>query len=126
MTDATTLFFDELDRLGHLPALGKLEATMRFDLAHEGKTDRWLVAIDKGDVAVSRRNARADCVLRADRSLFERLAGGQANAMAALLRGDIRVEGDPQLLVLFQRLLPGPGAPRKHGPSRASESIGQA
>jgi hypothetical protein len=27
--------------------------------------------------------------------------------MAAFLRGEIAVQGDPQLLVLFQRILPG-------------------
>ena len=29
------------------------------------------------------------------------------NIMAAFLRGEIAVQGDPQLLVLFQRILPG-------------------
>jgi hypothetical protein len=29
------------------------------------------------------------------------------NAFAAVLRGEVTVEGDPRLLVLFQRLLPG-------------------
>ena len=111
-TDTTTAFFDELGRVGRLPALGKVRATMRFDLAHEGKTTRWLVSIANGDVAVSRRNARADCVLRADRSLFEGMVDGRVNAMAALLRGEISVEGDPQVLVLFRRLLSGPVASR--------------
>ena len=47
-----------------------------------------------------------------DRALFQRLANGEVNAMAALLRGAIAVEGDPQLLVMFQRLLPGPPGSR--------------
>jgi putative sterol carrier protein len=106
--DATTVFFDELSRRGHEPMLKKVKATMRFDLAHDDRTDRWLVTIDKGDIAISRRNAKADCVLRAEKTLFDGLASGEVNAMAAMLRGEIGVEGDPQLMVLFQRLLPGP------------------
>ncbi len=109
MSDITPPFF-EVSRLGHNPMLANVTATVRFDLEHEGKTDRWFVVIDKGDVSVSRRNVRADCVLRAERSLVEGVVSGRVNAMAALLRGDLVAEGDPQLLVLLQRLFPG--APR--------------
>jgi hypothetical protein len=28
--------------------------------------------------------------------------------MAAILRGEVRIEGDPELLVLFQRVFAGP------------------
>jgi putative sterol carrier protein len=109
MSDITPAFF-EVSRLGHNPMLANVTATVRFDLEHEGRTDRWFVVIDKGDVSVSRRNVRADCVLRAERSLVEGVVSGRVNAMAALLRGDLVAEGDPQLLVLLQRLFPG--APR--------------
>jgi putative sterol carrier protein len=66
------------------------------------------VAIEKGDLTVSRKRARADCVARADAELFEAIVKGEMNPMAALLRGSMHVEGDPELLVLFQRLFPGP------------------
>jgi putative sterol carrier protein len=112
MADATTAFFDDLRLRGHEPMLEKVKATMRFDLAHADGTDRWFVAVDKGDIAVSRRNAKADCVVRADRALFDGLASGEVNAMAAMLRGAIGVEGEPQLMVLFQRLLPSPPGSR--------------
>jgi putative sterol carrier protein len=36
------------------------------------------------------------------------MAAGKVNAFAAVLRGAIKIEGDPRLLVLFQRLFPGP------------------
>jgi len=62
-------------------------------------------------VRVSRRNAAADTTLRATGELFDGLASGEVNTMAAVLRGAIEVEGDPELLVLFQRLFPSP--PRK-------------
>jgi len=108
MADAATEFFDELSRRGHEPLLEKVRATIRFDLARDGRMDRWLVAVDRGDIAVSRRNAKADIVLRADGKVFDGLATGEVNSMAALLRGEIGVEGDPGAIVLFRRLFPGP------------------
>jgi putative sterol carrier protein len=107
MTDATKEFFDKLARRGHEPLLAKVSATLRFDLADGKRTDHWLVALHKGDVAVTRENIEADCVVRTDKALFNRMLTGEVNAMAALLRGSVGVEGNIQLLVLFQRLLPG-------------------
>jgi putative sterol carrier protein len=112
MTDATVAFFDALAERGHEVLLENATGTVRFDLYDGKKTDRWLVAVDKGDLAVSRQNLRADCVVAADKSLFDGIASGKTNALAALLRGAIRVEGDPQMLVLVQRLFPGPSRSR--------------
>jgi len=111
--DATTEFFNDLGRRGHEPLLERVTATFRFDLVHGRKTDRWFVAVTKGDLAVSRQNRKADCVLHADRELFDRLASGEQNAMASVLRGELVLEGDPTRLVLAQRLFPGPAASRE-------------
>ena len=119
MTDATAEFFDALVERGHEPLLEKAKGTLRFDLKDGKKTDRWLVTIDKGDLAVSRQNLRADCVVTADKSLFDGIASGKTNVMAALLRGAMGVEGDVQLLVLFQRLFPGPPRSRRRRPTAA-------
>jgi putative sterol carrier protein len=113
MTDAGPEFFEQLARRGHEPLLKKATGTVRFDVLDGRRTHRWLVTVDKGDLAVSRKNASADCIIRADRALFEGIARGEVNAMAAVLRGAVSVEGDPELLVLFQRLLPGPKIGRK-------------
>jgi putative sterol carrier protein len=113
MADATAEFFDALVERGHEPLLEKATGTVRFDLREGRKTDRWLVSIVKGDLAVSRRNLKADCVLTTDKTLFDDVASGRANAFAALLRGAAEVEGDVQLLVLFQRLFPGPPRTRR-------------
>jgi putative sterol carrier protein len=64
--------------------------------------------VKKGDVSVSQANAKADCVVTTDRPLFNAIVRGERNAMAAILRGEIRLEGDPELLVLFQRVFAGP------------------
>lgn len=108
MTDATTEFFQDLGTRGHEPLLEKATGTVRFDVSNGKRTGHWLVTIKKGDVAVSQKNARADCVARADRAVFDGIVKGEVNPMAALLRGTLSAEGDPELLVLFQRLFPGP------------------
>jgi predicted lipid carrier protein YhbT len=117
MADATADFFEALVERGHEPLLETATGTVRFDLRDGKKTDRWLVSIVKGDLAVSRRNLQADCVVTTDKTLFEDVASGRANAFAALLREEMGVEGDVRLLVAFQRLLPGPSRPRKRRPS---------
>ena len=117
MADATADFFEALVERGHEPLLEKATGTVRFDLRDGKKTDRWLVSIVKGDLAVSRRNLEADCVVTTDKTLFDDVASGRANAFAALLREEMGVEGDVRLLVAFQRLLPGPTRSRKRRPS---------
>ena len=118
MADPTAEFFDALAEREHEPLLEKASGTLRFDLKDGKRTDRWLVEVKKGDVAVSRRNVRADSVISTDKALFDGIASGRTNAMAALLRGAMGVEGDVQLLVLFQRLFPGP--PRSRKPRRTA------
>ncbi|HKG44751.1 MAG TPA: SCP2 sterol-binding domain-containing protein [Gaiellaceae bacterium] len=113
MTDRTTEFFEELDARGHEPLLEKATGILRIDLSDGKRRLRWLVTIKKGDVTVSHANAKADCVVRMDQALFERIVTGKANATASVLRGLVAIEGDSQLLVLFQRLFPGPPNGRK-------------
>jgi hypothetical protein len=112
MTDATTEFFDDLGRRGHEPLLERVSGTLRFDLVRGERTDHRFVAVTKGDVVVSDEYAEADFVVRADRAVFDGIAKGETNAMAATLRGALAFQGDPQLFVRFQRLFPGP--PKSH------------
>lgn len=119
MTAATAAFFEGLRQQRHVPALERLTGRVRFDLADPDRTDRWLVSVDRGDVAVSRRGGRADCVVSADKDVFEGMATGRVNAMSAVLRGLLGVEGDLNMLVLFQRVFPGPA--RRGAPTEAIE-----
>ena len=112
-SDSIAEFFAELGRRGHEPLLEKARGSARFDVADGRRTERWLVTIDKGDLRVSRRNAAADCILRVDRSTFERAAAGKLNIMAAVLRGAVTVGGDPRLLVLLRRLFVKPSRQRR-------------
>src|SRR6266571_3387069 len=117
MTDSTAEFFEALGSRGHEPLLEKATGIVRFDLVDGKRTERWLVMLDRGDVSVSRKNAAADCIVRADRTLFDAMARGDVNGMAAYLRGELTLDGDPELLVLIQRVLPGPPNRRSRRPS---------
>lgn len=111
MADATAEFFAELGTRAHEPLLEKATGTFRFDVTG-GRTEYWFVAVKKGDLTVSHRKVKADCVLRADRAVFDGIASGNVNALAATLRGTAVMEGDVGLLASFQRLFPGPPAPK--------------
>jgi putative sterol carrier protein len=119
MSDDVVEFFDELGRRGHEPLLAKVTGRVRFDLVDDGRTDRWLVAVDKGDTVVSHQDGLAECTIRAERALFERLCRGEENAMAAVLRGALVCTGDVELLYAIQRIFPGP--PRERPAMRGAE-----
>ena len=106
--DVIAEFFERLAQRGYEPLLRKTRGTVRVDLTNGRQIVNWLITIEKGNVRVTRENADALCVVRADRPIFERVIKGEANAMAAMLRGAMEFEGDPELLVLFQRLFSGP------------------
>ena len=62
-------------------------------------------------MTVSRQGGEPDCVLTGDVATFDAVLSGKANAMAALLRGALDVQGKFVLLTALQRLFPGsPGA----------------
>ena len=119
--DSIADFFAELSRRGREPLLEKAKGSARFDIVEGRRTERWLVTIDKGDLRVSQRNATADCILRLDRSSFERAVAGKLNVMAAVLRGEVAVGGDPRLLVLLRRLFPQPSRRRRTRASRKKQ-----
>ena len=112
-------FFEELGQREHEPLLGKVTGRVRFDLVEDGRPDRWLVSVDKGDTVVSHQDGPAECTVRAERALFERLCRGEENAMAAVLRGALVCTGDVELLYAIQRIFPGP--PRERPAMRGAE-----
>ena len=101
-------FFERLtsDHSGSL--LRRANGSLRIDLGSGATTERWFVTVEDGAASVSHRNAKADAVIRTSKDLFEGMVTGRVNAMAGALRGAVSLEGDPTLLVLFQRALPGP------------------
>ena len=113
MSDPTSDFFEALAARGEEPLLRRTSGTIRFDLlGDDGQFAHWHLAIRKGVLSISRERAAADCVVACRRELFDRLACGTANAMASALRGVLDARGDLSLLILFQRLFPGPPGDR--------------
>jgi putative sterol carrier protein len=108
VADATEAFFDELRRREHEPRLAHKKGTVHIELADNGRTDHWLVSFDDGRVDVSNEDGDADSTLRSDKTLFDRIVQGDANAVTAVMRGAVALEGDWNVLVLFQRLFPAP------------------
>jgi putative sterol carrier protein len=118
--NATLKFFETLDRKPREPLLEKVRGTVRFDLHEAGQTDHWFVEIDRGAVSVSRGERAADCVVVADPDLFERLADGRENGIAAGLRGALTIAGSLHLFLMLERLFPSP--PDSRGPRRLIRS----
>ena len=106
MTEPTRAFFTGLSEQ-HQPMLESMTGTVRFDIADGERTEHWYLRIRKGDVAVSHEDGEADCVLSADIGTFDEILSGRMNAMAAVLRGAVRMEGKVVLLTALQRLFPG-------------------
>ena len=99
-------FFTEINRLGHDRLLEKATGTVRIDLTRDSAVESWFLVINAGDMKVSRDSAPAVAVFRTDRAVFDRIAGGETNATAAIARGEVTVQGDSRLLIQFVRLFP--------------------
>jgi len=128
MPDTISDFFQKLGERPQQALLGHMRGAVRFDVrGDQGQVDQWVVAVDSGAVTVSHGNAEVDCAIGADRALLESLIKGQANAMSAVLRGELRCSGDVEMLLTIQRIFPGPSSERTtmgkqgvHGDDRPS------
>ncbi|MEU1586146.1 SCP2 sterol-binding domain-containing protein [Micromonospora sp. NPDC005710] len=116
MVDATTRFFEDLDRRGYEPLLAKTSGTLRIDLHEGAQTRHWLLRIDHGRLNVSQEDREADTVIITSPVLFDGIASGREHGLAALLRGDMTVSGDARLVVQVERIFPG--SPDARGPRR--------
>jgi hypothetical protein len=109
--DPTTTFFERLRELGYAPVLARQAGTLRFDVVDGRHVTHWYVTVDNGTVTVSHNRARADTVVRVDKHIEDGICSGRQNAMACMLRGLFRIEGDLALASRFERLFPGPPYP---------------
>ena len=101
-------FFAELAARGHDPRLARASGIVRLEVGKGRRARVWHVQLNKGDIVVAPGEGPADCTIRADEPTMEGIVAGRISPVTALLRGQIELEGDTQLLVLFRRLLPGP------------------
>jgi putative sterol carrier protein len=123
MGEATTEFLEGLAQRGHEPLLETTTGTLRLDLLKNGaQKERWLLSFDKGEVAVSHKSGATDCTIRAPEALFDGVSRGEVNPLAAVLRGEMSIEGDSRLLVRFQRLLPSPPRAASRRPRAARKA----
>lgn len=116
---ATDQFFETLANRKHEELLEKVSGRLRFDLSEGKQTEHWMVRMSDGDLEVSHDDTDADSVVQMPKELFDQLVVGRVNAFTALLRGEAAVEGNLELPVLLQRLLPGP--PRGEQPRPEAE-----
>jgi putative sterol carrier protein len=105
MSTATEQFFTSLAERGNEPLLHRASGTVRVDL---GEPPPWYLEVNKGKVTVTRRDEPATVTVRTDPQTFDGMASGRTNAMAAMLRNDVMFEGEPNLVVLLQKLFPWP------------------
>ncbi|HVX20747.1 MAG TPA: SCP2 sterol-binding domain-containing protein [Acidimicrobiales bacterium] len=106
--DATGRFFDDLAARGNEPLLRRVTGSVRFDVTDGAGTAQYLVEMAKGDITVSHRPGHPDAVVHADRADLDRVVEGRTNAMAAVLRGRLQIDGDIGAVSSFLRLVPGP------------------
>jgi hypothetical protein len=109
---STLTFFEELCAQPQ-PLLARTRGRLRFEVRDADEVTHWHVDIDRGDVSLTRdvdadAAGESNAVVHVDRALFESIVSGQSNAMSAVLRGEMGVEGSMDLLVIFQRMFPGP------------------
>ena len=90
------------------PLLKSLTGVMRFDLVDGERTEHWYLDIHKGDVAVSHKGPEPDCTVTTELATFEAIIGGKMNAMAAVLRGAVKIEGRFALMTAVQRFFAAP------------------
>jgi predicted lipid carrier protein YhbT len=123
--DPIARFFSELERQGPIPTFEGQSATVRFEVVDQAGNDRWHVAINRGDVAVSRQKAAAEAVATMRRPDLEALVAGRMNAQAAFLRGAVTCTGSMGALIMFQRCLPGPPGAAGHVAPISSAAVTQ-
>lgn len=107
-SSTTREFFRALRARGYEPTLADVAGSVCFEIVGSSRSDHWLVEIDEGHLAVAERDGDADCRVRIDEELFEKLVRGDANAMAGALRGSAVLSGDLELLLTLPRIFPGP------------------
>ena len=115
--DKADEYFKRLRRRAPEPLLRNTSGTIRFDLTDGDAAETWHVTINRGAFAVSRKKADADAVVRCERAVFERLASGELNTMAAALRGLVVPEGDLGLVLSMSRIFRGAPDARSDAPA---------
>jgi putative sterol carrier protein len=107
MAEPTRDFFTRLTEQ-HQPLLESLTGVMRFDLVDGERTEHWYLDIHRGDITVSHEGPEPDCTVSTNLATFEAIVSGEMNAMAAVLRGAVEIQGRFALMTAVQRFFAVP------------------
>jgi putative sterol carrier protein len=81
MSNALSDFLAGLEARGHEPLLAKTTGRVCFALSDADGEEPRLACIDNGHIDVVAGEIGADCMLRASRETFDRVATGEINAI---------------------------------------------
>lgn len=112
--DPTTSFLESLNHRPPDVLLSRVRGTVRLELEEGDHLDTWLLVYSLGNVSAAQADRPGDCTVRTDRGFFDRIATGDVNPIAALLRNRVSVKGDLILYTYLRHLVPGP--PGAHDP----------
>ncbi|MCO1594230.1 SCP2 sterol-binding domain-containing protein [Micromonospora sp. RHAY321] len=103
---ATSAFFERLTVAGQDPRFSKICGSVRFDIRDGDRVEQWLLMIDHGRMRVTRSGDPAGTVITVSAPFAEAMARGEVNGLAAILRGEIQVDGDLAMALRIGRLFP--------------------
>jgi putative sterol carrier protein len=105
MTDVAAAFLANLEAQVDDPRVRYVRGTFRLE-CDGTKPEHWIVTFDNGHVSANHDDVDADCTVRGDRELMNRIISGEVNPTTAMLRGELDASGRLELLSYFRRLLP--------------------
>jgi putative sterol carrier protein len=94
--------FDLLARRLHDTSALLPQMACRFDVAGVAS---WRISVDRGRVAVKESRERADLALQLPEELLLEIVSGKKNLLAAIMRGEVVVDGDMAYAPALLRLL---------------------
>ncbi|MER7894076.1 SCP2 sterol-binding domain-containing protein [Micromonospora sp. NPDC094482] len=102
----TSAFFERLAVAGQDQRLSNVSGSVRFDIRDGNRVEQWHLDIDHGRMRVTRDGGHARTVIRVSAQVAEAMARGEVNGLAAIIRGEILVDGDLGLALRIGRLFP--------------------
>ncbi|MEV4467018.1 SCP2 sterol-binding domain-containing protein [Micromonospora echinofusca] len=111
----TEAFFEQLASTEFEPRLCRMSGSVRFDIRDGDRVRKWLLTVDQGRLRLSQDGAPADAVFTMSSEVADAMARGELNGLAAILRGEIMVDGDFGLALRMGLLFPAPAVPREAG-----------
>lgn len=112
MGEATERFFESLPARAPVVLREPVSGTIQINLTAGGRTEHWYVTLRPGTARVSRERSEADVVWQSPADLFDKMATGEAQSIATILRNATTLSGDVLLFVRFRRFFPDPPGTR--------------